>query len=94
MLVGMARGLVPVIGTVVAVGPVELALYDTTYSYAVIEKEDGTVRDFAMVHATYEVSGLVERDAVGTFVFWMARTNAVWSSSTATLARATPIARR
>ena len=69
MLANMACGLVPVIGTVVAVGPVELDPYDTTYSYVVIEKEDGTVRDFAMVHAIYEVSGLVERDAAGTFVF-------------------------
>jgi hypothetical protein len=69
MLAGMTCGLIPVIGTVVAVGPVELAPYDTTYRYVVIEKEDGTVRDFAMVHAIYEVSGLVERDAAGTFVF-------------------------
>lgn len=62
-------GIIPVIGTVVAVGPVELAPDDTTYSYVVIEKEDGTVRDFAMVHAIHPVSGLVEHDAAGMFVF-------------------------
>ena len=62
-------GIIPLIGTVVAVGPVELAPDDTTYSYVVIEKEDGTVRGFAMVHAIHAVSGLVERDAAGTFVF-------------------------
>src|ERR1700731_2527871 len=43
--------LVPVNGTVVAVGPVELAPYDTTYQYVVIRQEDGTVRDFAPVQA-------------------------------------------
>src|SRR5215471_5785267 len=69
MLSGMACGLVPVIGTVVAVGPEELAPYDTTYSYVVIEKENGTVRNFATVHAIYGVAGLVERDATETFVF-------------------------
>src|ERR1043166_20163 len=65
----MACQLIPIVGTVVAVGPVELAPHDTTYSYVVIEKEDGTVRNFMMVHAIYEVSGLVERDTAGTFVF-------------------------
>jgi hypothetical protein len=62
--------LVPLSGTVVAVGPVELDLYDTTYQYVVIRQEDGTVRDFAAVHAIPEVSGLVERNAGGTFLFW------------------------
>jgi hypothetical protein len=65
----MVRGMIPVIGTIVAVGPVELADHDTTYRCIVIRKEDGTVRDFAMVHAIPEVSGLVERDAAGTFLF-------------------------
>ena len=62
--------LVPLSGTVVAVGPVELDLYDTTYQYVVIRQEDGTVRDFAAVQAIPEVSGLVERDAGGIFLFW------------------------
>jgi hypothetical protein len=62
--------MVPINGTVVAVGPVELAPYDTTYQYVVIRQEDGTVRDFAAVQAIPEVSGLVERNAGGTFLFW------------------------
>jgi hypothetical protein len=62
--------MVPVSGTVVAVGPVELAPYDTTYQYVVIGLEDGTVRDFAAVQAIPEVSGLVERGAGGIFLFW------------------------
>jgi hypothetical protein len=65
----MACEMIPVIGTVVAVGPVELAPYDTTYSYVVIEKEGGTVRTFARVQAIPEVSGLVQADAAGTFLF-------------------------
>ena len=62
--------MVPINGTVVAVGPVELAPYDTTYQYVVIRQEDGTVRDFAAVQAIPELSGLVERNAGGTFLFW------------------------
>jgi len=65
----MACEMVPIVGTIVAVGPCECAPYDTTYSYVVIEKEDGTVRDFATVRAIYEVSGLVECDGEGTFLF-------------------------
>jgi hypothetical protein len=65
----MAREMVPIIGKVVAVGPVELAPDDTTYRYVTIEKEDGTARHFATVHAIPPLSGLVERGAAGTFVF-------------------------
>jgi hypothetical protein len=62
--------LVPVNGTLVAVGPVELDVDDTTYQYVVIRQQDGTVRDFAAVQAIPEVSGLVERGAGGIFLFW------------------------
>jgi hypothetical protein len=62
-------GMIPVVGTVVAVGPVELAPDDTTYRYVVIRKEGGTCRDFADVCAIPPLSGLVQRDAGGTFVF-------------------------
>jgi hypothetical protein len=68
-LAGMACEMIPVIGTILAVGPVELAPYDTTYRYVVIEKEDGSVWTFATVHAIPEVSGLVQGDAAGTFLF-------------------------
>lgn len=65
----MACEMVPIIGTVVAVGPVELAPYDTMYRYVVLEKEDGMVRTFATVQAIPEVSALVQADAAGTFLF-------------------------
>jgi hypothetical protein len=61
--------MIPLIGTIVAVGPVELAPCDTTYQYIVIRKEDGTCRDFAEVHAIPALSGLMQRDAGGTFLF-------------------------
>jgi hypothetical protein len=69
MLPGMTREMVPIVGKIVAVGPVELEPHDTTYRYITIEKEDGGARHFAMVRAVPAVSGLVERDAAGTFVF-------------------------
>jgi hypothetical protein len=59
-----------IVGTVVTVGPVELAEHDTTYRNIVIRDESGAVRDFATVHAIPEVSGLVQPDASGTFLFW------------------------
>jgi hypothetical protein len=66
--VAMARVMIPVVGKVVAVGPCELG-DDTTYTYITIERDDGTARHFETVHALPELSGLVERDKAGTFVF-------------------------
>jgi hypothetical protein len=62
--------MVPVIGTIVVVGPVELAPADTTYRYIVIREKDGALRDFSPVCARPGVSELVERDAIGVFLFW------------------------
>jgi hypothetical protein len=62
--------MVPILGTVVAIGPVELAPYDTTYPYVAIQQEDGTLRRFSTVHAIPELSGLIQPDAAGTFLFW------------------------
>jgi hypothetical protein len=62
--------MVPVNGTVVAVGPVELAPDDTTYRYIVIREKGGALRDFTMVRARPGLSELIERDAIGVFLFW------------------------
>jgi hypothetical protein len=62
--------MVAAIGTVVVVGPVELADNDTTYRYLVIREQGGRLRDFTMVHAVPELSELVELNAIGMFVFW------------------------
>jgi hypothetical protein len=62
--------MVPVIGTIVVVGPLELAEHDTTYRYIVVRDQAGTLRDFTMVRAIPELSELVERDAIGIFLFW------------------------
>lgn len=61
--------MVPVIGTVVEVGPEEAGPEDTTFSHILIRQEDGQLREFAKVHALYEVAGLVEPEGGGTFVF-------------------------
>lgn len=61
--------MIPIIGIIVAVGPIEFAPEDAIYQYIVIRKEDGTCRDFAAVYAIPALAGLIERDAAGTFVF-------------------------
>jgi hypothetical protein len=66
--VAMAHEMIPIVGKVVAVGPVELG-DDTTYIYITIERDDGSARHFETVRALPELSGLVERDTAGTFVF-------------------------
>jgi hypothetical protein len=63
-------GMVPVIGTVAVVGPVELADHDTTYRQIVIRDQAGALREFTMVRAVPELSGLVQPEASGTFLFW------------------------
>jgi hypothetical protein len=62
--------LVSVVGTVDAVGPVELGPDDTTYPYLVIRQRDCTQRHFTTVSARPGVSQLVEREASGLFVLW------------------------
>jgi hypothetical protein len=62
--------MVAAIGTVVVVGPVELADHDTTYRYLVICEQGGRLRDLTMVRAIPELSELVECNAIGMFVFW------------------------
>jgi hypothetical protein len=61
--------LVTVVGTVVVVGPVELADHDTTYRYVVIRDQSGELRHFSMVGAVPGVSQLVEEHTTGLFVF-------------------------
>jgi hypothetical protein len=61
--------LIAVAGTLVIVGPVELAPDDTTYRYIVIRDKAGVLHDFTMVRAVPELSELVERNASGMFAF-------------------------
>ena len=69
------EAMVPVTGTVVDVGPVELAPCDTIYHHIVIRDDAGVLREFTMVNAVPELSGLVQRDASGTFLFWKGQTD-------------------
>jgi len=78
--------IVPITGTVVEVAP-DVCGDDVMYPRVVIRKEDGTVREFAPVHAFYEMAGLIEANGADTSSFGSARPNAGWRSSTATGAR-------
>jgi hypothetical protein len=62
--------MIPVIGTVAVVGPVELADQHTIYRQIVIRDQAGALREFIGVRAVPEVSGLVQPDTSGTFLFW------------------------
>jgi len=61
--------IVPITGTVVEVEP-DVCGDDAMFPRVVIRKEDGTFREFAPVHAVYEVAGLIEAKADGHFIFW------------------------
>jgi hypothetical protein len=64
------REMVSVVGTVDAVGPVELGPDDTTYLYIVIRQRGDEQHHFTTVSARPGVSQLVEREVTGLFVFW------------------------
>jgi hypothetical protein len=66
----MDRPLVSIVGTVDAVGPVELDPDDTTYLYIVIRQRNDEQHHFTAVRARPGVSQLVEREVTGLFVFW------------------------
>jgi hypothetical protein len=62
-------GIFGINGKVVAVSPVVLEPRDTTYHNLVIRDESGALREFATVHALPELSGLVQPNASGIFIF-------------------------
>jgi hypothetical protein len=64
---GLPREVVPITGTIVEVGPDENGPSDMTFAHIVIRQEGGGLREFAPVHAFYEVAGLVEAKGTGTF---------------------------
>jgi hypothetical protein len=66
----MDSPLVSIVGTVEAVGPLELDPDDTTYHYLVIAERNTKQHHFTMVRAAPGVSQLVEWETSGLFVFW------------------------
>jgi hypothetical protein len=66
----MDSPLVSIVGTIDAVGPVELEPVDTTFLYIVIRERNDTQHHFTTVSARPGVSQLVEREVTGLFVFW------------------------
>jgi hypothetical protein len=65
----MDRPFVSIVGTVDAVGPVELGPDDTTYLYIVIRQRNDTQHHFTAVSARPGISQLVEHEVTGLFVF-------------------------
>jgi hypothetical protein len=61
--------IIPVIGTITAIGPNDLDKGGVLYRYIDISEQGGGVRRLTIVRAVEELASLVEKDAVGTFLF-------------------------
>jgi hypothetical protein len=60
----------PVIGTITAVGPSMLDKGGVLYRYIEISETGGGVRRLTIVRAIEDLAALVERHAIGMFLFW------------------------
>jgi hypothetical protein len=61
---------VPVVGTITAVGPSRLDKGGVLYRYIEICEKGGTVRRFTIVRAVEALASLIEQHAIGMFLFW------------------------
>jgi hypothetical protein len=59
-----------IIGTITAVGPNMLDKGGVLYRYIEISEQGGTVRRLTIVRVVEELASLVEKHAVGLFLFW------------------------
>jgi|HubBroStandDraft_6_1064221.scaffolds.fasta_scaffold478870_1 hypothetical protein len=57
-------------GTVATVGPTTADDDGTTYQYLVIREKGGGVRHLTIVRAVAEIAAIIERHAIGIFLFW------------------------
>jgi hypothetical protein len=62
--------ILPVIGTITAVGPNTLDKGSVLYSYIEICEKGGRTRRLTIVRAIEALALLIERHAVGMFLFW------------------------
>ena len=62
--------MLPIIGTIAVVGPATADDGDTTYQYLVIHEKGGRMRHLTIVRAIAEIAEIIERDAIGIFLFW------------------------
>jgi|ERR1043166_2433801 hypothetical protein len=60
----------PIVGTVTAIGPSMLDKGGVLYRYIEICEEGGRVRRLTIVRAIEALASLVERHAIGMFLFW------------------------
>lgn len=74
MLRGMTKrtpcSLFAIVGTVAMVGPTTADDDGTTYQYLVIREKGGRLRHLTIVRAIAEIAAIIERHAIGIFVFW------------------------
>src|SRR5580700_8065834 len=61
---------VPVVGTITAVGPSRLDRGGVLYRYIEISEKGGRVRRLTIVRAVEALASLIEQHAVGMFLFW------------------------
>jgi hypothetical protein len=62
--------IIPVIGTITAVGPNNLDKGHVLYRYIDICEKGGRTRRMRIVHAVEALASLIEQHAIGTFLFW------------------------
>jgi hypothetical protein len=60
----------PVVGTITAVGHSVLDKGGVLYRYIEICEKGGKVRRLTIVRAVEELASLIEKDAIGMFLFW------------------------
>src|SRR5580704_11828931 len=60
----------PIVGTITAVGPNRLDKGGVLYRYIEISEQGGGVRRLTIVRAVEELAALIEKHAVGMFLFW------------------------
>jgi hypothetical protein len=62
--------IIPVIGTITAVGPNNLDKGGVLYRYIEICEQGGRIRRLTIVRAVEALAALIEQHAVGMFLFW------------------------
>jgi hypothetical protein len=60
----------PIVGTITAVGPNRLDKGGVLYRYLEISEPGGRVRRLTIVRAVEELAALIEKHAIGMFLFW------------------------
>jgi hypothetical protein len=60
----------PIIGTITAVGPSRLEKGGVLYRYLEISEKGGKVRRLTIVRAVEDLASLIEKNAIGMFLFW------------------------